>query len=177
VARASRGDAAGPPELEADGEFFSLALAPYMLELQSWEPPGPTPEESRQEAERTWTAFERFPIPERARLLGMTLRAARSWALAERISHESRQRIARNVEEALELAALALSIAERVPGEESWRSRVRGYCWAHLAHARQAAGDSSGADEAFARARSFWSAGAPSDPPWLSEERLELRPT
>jgi hypothetical protein len=56
----------------------------------------------------------------------------------------------------LELAELALSIAERVPGEESWRSRLKGYCWAHIANARRVANDLSGADEALTRAWELW---------------------
>lgn len=160
------------PEPAADGEPLAPALAPYLLELQN-EEPAPSPEEARQEAEMIWTALERYPVPERGRLIGMTLHAAGSWALAERISHESARRSARDVEEALELASLAVSIAERAPGAESWRSRVQGYCWAHLAAARRIAGDLSGAEEASVRARDLWRAGVLSDPPWLAEERLE----
>jgi tetratricopeptide (TPR) repeat protein len=71
--------------------------------------------------------------------------------------------------EALELAELALSIAERVPGEEK---RLRGYCWGHIANARRVANDLAGSDEAFARAWGLWQAGAGSDPELLAEWRL-----
>src|SRR5688500_636738 len=80
---------------------------------------------------------------------------------------------AHKVEEALELADLALSIAERVPGETNWRSRVQGYCWAHIANARRVANDHAGADEALARAWDLWRVGAAhSDPELLAEWRL-----
>jgi transcriptional regulator with XRE-family HTH domain len=172
LTRASQGGEGG---LSGPKEPPPPALAPYILELQSEEPPAFSPEEARQEAEMTWTALERFPIQERARLIGMTLHAAGSWALAERICHESARRIDRSAEEALELANLAVSIAERTPGEASWRSRVQGYCWAHLADARRAAGDHPGAEEAAARARDLWRAGTSSDPLWLAGGRLAER--
>ena len=92
--------------------------------------------------------------------------------MAERISHESERMAAHRVEDALELANLALSIAERVPGAEGWRSRLKGYCWAHVGNARRVANDFSGADEAFARAWDFWRAGAGSGPELLAEWRL-----
>jgi transcriptional regulator with XRE-family HTH domain len=91
------------------------------------------------------------------------------WALSVRVCEESVRQAAHRPEEALELAELALSIARRAPGEESWRSRLEGYCWAHVANARRVANDLSGADEAFARAWELWRAGADSEPPLLPE--------
>ncbi|HKI02060.1 MAG TPA: hypothetical protein VKK31_08775 [Thermoanaerobaculia bacterium] len=72
----------------------------------------------------------------------------------------------------MELAELALEIAERAPGEESWRLRLKGYCWAHLGNARRVANDLAGADTAFAQAGHFWEAGADSDPGRLAGWRL-----
>ncbi|HKI02062.1 MAG TPA: helix-turn-helix domain-containing protein [Thermoanaerobaculia bacterium] len=95
-----------------------------------------------------------------------------SWALAERVSHESERKAAHSAGEALELAELALEIAERAPGEESWRARLKGYCWAHLGNARRVANDLAGADTAFAQAWHFWGAGAASDPGLLAGWRL-----
>ena len=71
-------------------------------------------------------------------------------------------------QEALELAELALLIAERVPGERASALRLQGYAWAHLANARRTTGDLSGAQEALARARDLGRAGSPSDPSWLT---------
>jgi tetratricopeptide (TPR) repeat protein/transcriptional regulator with XRE-family HTH domain len=95
-----------------------------------------------------------------------------SWALAVRVCEASVKRAAHKAEEALELAELALSIAERVPGEESWLSRLKGYCWAHVANARRVGNDLAGADEAFARAWDLWRAGTNSAPEPLAEWRL-----
>ena len=53
---------------------------------------------------------------------------------------------------------------------EELHSRAEGYCWAHIAMARRAAGDFEGADEAFALARRLWQAGAASE--LLPESRM-----
>ena len=95
-----------------------------------------------------------------------------SWALAVRMCEASLRKAAHKAEEALELADLALAIAERVSEEEARRSRLTGYCWAHIGNARRVANDISEADEAFARAWSRWQAGAVSDPDLLAEWRL-----
>jgi tetratricopeptide (TPR) repeat protein len=101
-----------------------------------------------------------------------TLPEFRSWALAEQACEASVRAAAHRPEEALDLANLALFIAGRVPGEESWRSRVEGYCWAFVGNARRVDNDFAGADKAFARAWERWKAGAPSDPNLLPEWRL-----
>jgi tetratricopeptide (TPR) repeat protein len=95
-----------------------------------------------------------------------------NWALAVRVCEQSVKRAAHRAEEALELAHLALSIAERVPGEQSWRRRLMGYCWAHVANALRVANNFAGADEAFVRAWELWRAGAGSDPELLAEWQL-----
>ncbi len=92
-----------------------------------------------------------------------------SCALAVRTCEASVKKAAHRPGEALELAELALSIAERVPGEEGCRSRLRGYCWAHIANARRVANDHAGSEEAFARAWELWQAGAGSDSELLGE--------
>ena len=70
-----------------------------------------------------------------------------------------------------ELADLALSIAGTME-DAGRRSRMEGYCWAHLAHARRAANDPAGAEEASDRAWSLWRAGAGDDPGLLEEARV-----
>ena len=96
----------------------------------------------------------------------------RNWALAVRVCEASLKRAAHKAEESLDLAELAVSIAERAPGEESWRSRLEGFCWAHVANARRVANDLAGADEAFRRAWGLWRQGADSDPDLLDGSLL-----
>jgi transcriptional regulator with XRE-family HTH domain len=97
-----------------------------------------------------------------------------NWALAVRVCEESVKRAAHKASEALELADLALSIAERAPGEERWRSRLKGYCWAHVANGRRVANDLSGADAAFRSAWDLWRARDRSELDSLPEWRLPL---
>ena len=92
-----------------------------------------------------------------------------SWALAVRVCEASLKSAAHKAGEALELAELAVSIAERVPGDESWRSRLQGYCWAHVANALRVANDHAGSAKAFTRAWGLWRAGAKSGAELLSE--------
>ncbi len=141
-------------------EPILLAITPYLLQLLTQEPAKPSPEEERREAEETWARLEKHPISFRRHIIEISPDAG-SWALAVQACEASRKSSA---DEALELADLALSIAERAPGEESWRSRLKGYCWAHLAQARRDAGDLTGANEALARALDLWNAGGGSDP-------------
>ena len=156
--------------LQTPLERVLLVVATYLDEEGSREA---SAEEERREAEQIWEALKEFPASRRRRLIELSLRAGRSWALAERLCEASLRMTAEEPEEALELADLALFIAGQVPGEEGWRSRVEGYCWAHVAHARRATGDLAGADEAFARALDLWQAGAAADPGLLAESRLK----
>jgi hypothetical protein len=135
-----------------------LAVTPYWIEAHAVQTAPPSPEEDRREAEQIWTALERHPVPFRRRLIELSPLSG-SWALTVWVCEASLRRAAHEAQKALELADLALSIAERVPGEESWRSRLKGYCWAHVGNARRAANDLSGADEALTRARELWRAG------------------
>ncbi len=148
-----------------------VAVAPYLIQARAAHTGRRSPQEERQEAEQIWTALEKHPLPFRRRLIEISPRSG-SLALAVRVCEASIRMAAHNAEEALELAELALSIAERVPGEGSWCSRVQGFCWAHVGNARRVANDHAGADEAFARAWNLWRAGAECDPELLPESRL-----
>jgi transcriptional regulator with XRE-family HTH domain len=95
--------------------------------------------------------------------------------LCERICEESLAAAVDDSEDsALELAELALHVAERVGGGDFWRWRVQGYAWAHVGHARRRHGDLAGAREAFARFRQLWEQGAPADPSGLLDEARVL---
>ncbi len=144
-----------------------LAVTPFLMDTHS-EPKRPSPEDECREADEIWAALEQHPIPACRGLIGASPDCG-NWALAVRVCEASLKMAAHKAEEALELAELAVSIAERVPGEESWRSRLLGYCWAHVANARRVVSDLDGADQAFAQAWKLWQAGANSDPTVLDE--------
>ena len=148
-------------------EAVLLAIIPFFMDVDSG-PPRPSPDEERREADQFWTALERHPIPFRRRLIEVSPDSG-NWALAVRVCEGSVRSVTRDAGEALELAELAVSIAERVPRKEGWRSRLEGYCWAHVANARRVANDLAGADEAFIHAWQLWRAGADPSPEFLGD--------
>jgi len=131
----------------------------------------PRIERARREAGELWTSLKARPARDR-RALVESAREYQSWALCERLCAESERAAAADARRAMELAELAVRVAARVPGEESWRSRLQGYAWAHLGNAHRVAGDLPGADEAFAKARPLWEAGAAGDPGLLAEGQM-----
>ena len=84
-----------------------------------------------------------------------------TWALAVRLCEESRRAAARDPQEALHLADLALltalKVAQRTGEERS--SRLLGYTWAYKGNAFRVAGDLTKAGEAFARGWQLWKNG------------------
>jgi transcriptional regulator with XRE-family HTH domain len=125
-------------------------------------------EAKRQEAEVLW---ERLQAVDDAKRRGFVAAFPdfRSWALAVRVCEASIRAAARSAKEVRELASLALFIAERVPEPEAFRSRLLGYCWAHVANSLRVSEDYDGADRAITQAWDLWHAGADSDllPEWL----------
>lgn len=128
-------------------------------------------EEARREAEELWASLKTATRQERRDLVAL-FPEFQSWALAVRVCEASIRAAADKTEVALELADLAMYIAERVPGEEGWRSRVKGYASAHVANALRVSNDFAGADEAFARAWELWRAGTVADSDLVPEWRM-----
>src|SRR5947199_441656 len=126
---------------------------------------------ARERAGLLWDRLKRHTATER-RSLVQKGRKYRTWALCERIAAESIRKAPNHPKEALELAELALLIAERLPGERTWGLRLRGYAWAHVSNARQVCNDLPGAEEAMLRARKLCEAGEPGDPGLLNEAWL-----
>jgi transcriptional regulator with XRE-family HTH domain len=125
----------------------------------------------RQRAETLWARLQRRKPAERL-ILVEEAAEYRSWALCERLCHESVKAARDKANRALELAELALRVAELAPGEEAWRSRLQGYAWAHVGNARRVGSDLPGADAAFVEAWRLWQAGASSNSGLLDESRL-----
>jgi transcriptional regulator with XRE-family HTH domain len=127
--------------------------------------------EARREARDLWDGLKRKDAARR-RLLVEKVARYRNWALSELLCEESIKAAGDSADRALELANLALRVAELAPGEEAWRQRVQGYAWAHVGNARRVKGDLPAADEAFARSRRLWSAGVSEDFGLLDGVRL-----
>jgi tetratricopeptide (TPR) repeat protein len=127
--------------------------------------------EDRMAAAALWANLEPCTAAER-HMLVEELTEYRTWALCERVARESVNAAPNQPKDALELAELALLIAELLPGEATFRSRLQGYAWAHVGNGRHVCNDLPGADEAIARARKLWEAGAAGDPGLLNEAWL-----
>jgi len=150
-----------------------LAVAAYRLEDET-----ATAHHSRQnmeelarEAEQTWEALERFPVDRRRLVVELLPPRCRSWALAVRACEASLKAAADKPPDALDLATLALAVAEQLPAAAGGE-QLQGFCWAHLANARRVSTDFGGAHEGFARAWHLWRSGEPAEPGPLPEWRL-----
>jgi transcriptional regulator with XRE-family HTH domain len=126
---------------------------------------------ARQRAGLLWDRLKRRMPAERRVLVQKGLKY-RTWALCERIAAESIRKAPNHPREALDLAELALLIAERLPGERTWSLRLQGYAWAHVSNARRVCNDLPGAEEAMVRARKLWEAGEAGDPGLLNRAWL-----
>ncbi len=127
--------------------------------------------QARQKAGLLWDRLRRRAPAERRSLVSRGLRF-RTWALCERVAAESIRKAPNHPREALELAELALLIAEQLPGERTWSLRLQGYAWAHVSNARRVCNDLNGAEDAMVRARKLWEAGEGGDPGFLNEAWL-----
>jgi len=126
------------------------------------------PAVERRQAEELWSRLA-VCSPEGRLAIVRLGEEFRTWALCERLCAESEREAPRQAAVAAELARLAQEVAERVPGPDPWRSRLRGYATAHLAHALRAGGDPDAADTLRAEAERLWQEG--SDPAGLLEPR------
>jgi tetratricopeptide (TPR) repeat protein len=126
---------------------------------------------ARHRAEVLWGPLKKRTPAERRTLVkhGTKFRA---WALCERVAAESIKQAPNHPKDALELAELALLIAELLPAEQAWSLRVQGYAWAHVSNALRVSNDLPKADEAIGRAWKLWEAGAPGDPGLLNKAML-----
>jgi transcriptional regulator with XRE-family HTH domain len=128
-------------------------------------PPAPA---DREEAEEVWRRLAKIS-PEGREAAVRLVTELQTWALCERICHESGREAAEGRgKRALELARLAREVADRVGGPEEWRNRLRGYAAAHLANAFRLSGDPEAANAALQEAKSWWNGGA--DPGGLLDE-------
>jgi transcriptional regulator with XRE-family HTH domain len=128
-------------------------------------------EREREQAATLWESLRKRKPEERRRLVEEKPEL-RSWALCELICRASIEAAHDDAARALELAELALRIAELAPAAEAWRSRLQGYAWAHVGNARRVRSDLPGAEEAFRRASKLWRAGTAEEADFLPEARL-----
>lgn len=123
------------------------------------------------QADHLWRRLKRHP-PEDRLLVVEEDRRYRKWGLVVIVVQESLDAAPNRPKEALELAQLALRIAELVGGEKEWRWRLQGYAGAALTNSWRVCSDLPAARKARARARQLWEDGEPGDPGLLNEALL-----
>jgi tetratricopeptide (TPR) repeat protein len=123
------------------------------------------------QAEYLWRRLKRDQPADRLVLVEDD-RRYHKWGLVVVVVRESLDAAANRPKEALELAQLAMRIAELVPGVKEWRWRLQGYAGAALINAFRVCSDLPAARKARARARQLWEDGEPGDPGLLDEALL-----
>jgi transcriptional regulator with XRE-family HTH domain len=127
-------------------------------------------EAARREAEALAEVLKSASAEDRRRLLAV-FPEYRSWAVAERLAHDSVRAAAHRVDEARALAELALEVARQVPGEAQ-RARTEGYCTGFLANVLRVATDFDLASALFERGWALWREGQAAASLPLAEWRL-----
>lgn len=93
------------------------------------------------------------------------------WAHAERLALESTKAAAHAADRAVELAGLAVRVAEKATVPEACRPFLLGWCWAFLGNARRVGGHLPEAEAGFQQADQLWQQGQ-GDPWPLEKSRL-----
>src|SRR6185436_1544207 len=129
-----------------------------------------------QTGEILWRRLKReAPAPTDRRMLVEDVRKYRHWGLVVAAAAESIEKAANHPREALELAELALYVAERVPGDAAWRERLAGWAGVHVANGHRVCNDLKAMEATLERALRQWEEGETGDPglldpavvPWI----------
>jgi len=134
---------------------FAAALAAEMIALsqeavdQILDPLAPPSRPEPVDVAELWANLEGSTAAER-RMLVEDLEEYWRGELCLKVATESLRK-APDDPAALELAELALLIADRLPEQDPERRHLQGYIWAHVGRARRGQGDEEGAREAFER--------------------------
>ena len=119
-------------------------------------------------AAELWLRLERRTASQRL-VLVEELEELRSPALCELVSARSIEAAPNSPAEALELAGLALRVAELYTGDDLLQQRTEGYAWFHVGNARRVTNDLRGSGVALETAKRLWKAGASGDPGFFNE--------
>ncbi len=187
AARLSLHGTDGSPETEASGGLASGLdgaildavlphLAPHLMELEALMGDEGVPmAEDRLAAAGLWETLKKLSASRR-RLAVERERRFWNWALAELLCEESVRAAAHRADKAMDLARLALRVAELTPGTEDLRSGLLGWVWSFLANALRVQGDLPAAEEGFLRSDRLLEAGKFADPGLLDATRpLDLK--
>lgn len=113
---------------------------------------------SRVEAPALWTELQDLDAQAQKELVQSDERFW-SWGLAELLCRSSTESAADDSAAAVQIAELAVAVSMKVEdwGDDNlWLNLLRGFAWAHVAEARQIAGDWRGAWRALTKAKELW---------------------
>lgn len=117
---------------------------------------------SRAEAPALWAELQPYRFEDQYSSIRVQSRFL-SWGLCELLCRESLRTGASDASRAVELAELAVLIADLLKEEEPsrlrWLFQLRSYTWAHVGNARRVLGDLRNSDEAFSISGPWWEAG------------------
>jgi len=154
-------------------EVIFTAAAPAPLRRVPAVPAAP----DRDIAAQLWLRVERRNARQRLAMVE-EIEEFQSWALCELVAAKSIEKALSSPAEALELAELALRIAELCAGDDWLVQRAQGYAWFHVSNARRVTNDLPGSGVALENAIRLWKAGAAGDPRLFNEAIvLELEAT
>jgi transcriptional regulator with XRE-family HTH domain len=179
ASRASARAASGPPDrfearrrrIEAIASRFGRLATSFARAALNLLTAGSEAVHAREEAEHLWRWLKRQKPENRVAVIEED-RRFQKWGLAVLVTEESLAAAPNRPQESLELARLAVHIAERVGGSKEWRWRIQGYCGGILCNSLRACNDLPAARDARVRARKLWEDGAPGDPGLLNEAML-----
>ncbi len=152
-----------------DGALAEVEAAAIAAANQRSTPrPLPSPRD-REDAARAWDRLAPCAAADRQWLVERCAEF-HLWALAERLCDESARAAPQEAAAALDLARLALTVAQRTGGAEPWRRRLQGYARAFLANVLRVTGELVAAGAEFAKAWELWRSSGEGDPAGLLEE-------
>jgi transcriptional regulator with XRE-family HTH domain len=146
-----------------------LAVTPHLVEQWAERP---SLDQALREAAEIWEALKKFPPERRRRLIELNPRPEGNAALARTLCEASARAAAADVEEAKELAGLALFTAHLVPGGEAPRNRAVGFCLGFVSNAQRVATEFDTADSDLAGTWGLWRSGEPGEPDFFPAWRL-----
>jgi transcriptional regulator with XRE-family HTH domain len=165
-----QGELAAAITTELAGDFRARAFPEVNAFLAARRKPPAAAEEARREARSLWVCLERIGTHRLPRLAAAGPELL-SWAACELLAEKSAEAAASDPDRALELAHLALWVAERLPDTAS-RLQSEGYAWAFVGNARHARREPREAEEAIDLAFRLWEEGLTGEPGFLDGTRL-----
>lgn len=131
----------------------------------------------RKAAGKVWKRLSRATKEDRIALV-VGASEFQTWAVCERLCFESIREASHDADQARDLAELALTVAERSPGNKTWRNVLTGFALAFVANSWRVLGDFQQANRTMQRSDELFNTKGgtfgPLDPTWVLHIRAVL---